>query len=153
MRARDLMTQPAQSCVQTSSIEKACRRMEISGCGCLPVLDEHGRLAGIVTDRDLALAAGHLDPVVFTVGDVMTRRPFVCGPDDPLETVMSLMAQHKVRRLPVVDGDGELVGLISLADITLWGVTDGGVRLEQVVAAWRCLCSAQRALIDAVAET
>jgi CBS domain-containing protein len=87
--------------------------------GSMPVVDE-GRLVGVLTDRDIVVraVAERLDPAAVHVGEVASRDPVTVSPGDGLDAAMELMARHKVRRLPVVEG-GRLVGVVSQADIAL----------------------------------
>jgi CBS domain-containing protein len=151
MKVRDIMMRPPQTCPATMSLPAASRRMHDCGCGTLIALDSHGRLAGILTDRDLALAVGRLDPTSATVADAMTRRVHVCAPDTGLAEALDAMARHKVRRLPAVTADGDPQGIISIDDITLWGVQDG-VSVETLICAWRRICSAECAALDAAVD-
>jgi CBS domain-containing protein len=87
--------------------------------GSMPVVDD-GRLVGVLTDRDIVVraVAERLDPATVRVGEVASREPVTVPPSEALDDAMELMARHKVRRLPVVDG-GRLVGVVSQADIAL----------------------------------
>jgi signal-transduction protein with cAMP-binding, CBS, and nucleotidyltransferase domain len=89
--------------------------------GALPVVENHEtkRLTGIVTDRDLALrVVGQGREVKATkAGDVMTPNPWACHPTDDLDTALEIMAQHQVRRIPIVNDDGQVVGIIAQADV------------------------------------
>ena len=145
MQVRSLMTQPPQTCPVTMGLAAVSRRMHETGCGTVVALDQ-GRLAGIVTDRDLALAVGRADdPAQLRVKTVMTRRVHTAAPDDDLRVALDQMARHKVRRLPVVTHDGELLGLISIDDIILWGVQESGVTVQDAVAALRSICATYNA--------
>jgi CBS domain-containing protein len=120
---------------------EASRRMRASGCGSLIVLGPNGRIAGIVTDRDLALALGDTrDAGFLRVDEVMSHHVQTCRPDDDLAVALERMATAHVRRLPVVD-DGDVKGLISIDDIVLWGLRSRGVSRHQLVAALRALCA------------
>ena len=95
--------------------------------GSVPVVDDDDRLVGIVTDRDLALRVlgDRRDPRTVTIGEIATHKHVVTvTPDTRLSEARSLMAAHRVRRLPVVKGE-QLVGIISLGDVA---VTDGASR-------------------------
>ena len=89
----------------------------------IPVVtnQEDLRLIGVVTARDLALpvVADACDPACIHVESVMSRRPIVASPDDPYERVLEMMEQHQVRRVPVVDQTGRVVGIVSQADVAL----------------------------------
>lgn len=101
------------------TVEAVARRMHERAVGCLLVLDDERRPVGIVTDRDLVLRvlAGGRDPTTTRVADVMTRRPRTVTEETPIEQTLSLMRGLGVRRIPVVDGDGRLAGLVTLDDI------------------------------------
>jgi CBS domain-containing protein len=101
------------------SVVDAARRMRERGVGTLLVLDEARRPVGLVTDRDLALrvvAAGG-DPQRVAVRDVMTASPRTVSEGTPIEAALSLMRSGSFRRLPVVDPEGRLVGILSLDDV------------------------------------
>ncbi len=119
MRVQDAMTSPAHSCTPDASLAAAALAMQEYGCGALPVLDNAGRPVGILTDRDVCLAVAHKNrfPAAIPVREVMTLNPFTCGPGTDLTYALSVMADGHIRRLPVVDGDGRLVGILSLSDI------------------------------------
>jgi CBS domain-containing protein len=100
-------------------VEDAADRMLQRCVGTLVVVDKESRPEGIITDRDLALrvlAAG-LEPAGTFVGDVMTTPAKTVTLDTPIEEALSLMRRESVRRLPVVDREGKLVGLVSLDDV------------------------------------
>jgi CBS domain-containing protein len=90
-------------------------------CGALPVVREDGRLVGMITDRDICMGAylqGHaLDEIL--VSTVMSRRPVSARADQPITDALSLMAEHQIRRVPVVDAEGKPIGLVSLNDLAI----------------------------------
>jgi CBS-domain-containing membrane protein len=88
-------------------------------CGALPILDGSGRVMGIITDRDICIALGTRD---IRASDVLARdvsppQPFTCSPDNDVRDALRTMARQEVRRLPVVDEAGQLVGILSIDDI------------------------------------
>jgi CBS domain-containing protein len=93
--------------------------MRDEAVGSVPVADDRQRLLGIITDRDVALrvVAEGRNPGGTMVQEVMTRDPITCRPDDDVRHALEGMAQHQVRRMPVVGDDGRLLGIISQADI------------------------------------
>jgi CBS domain-containing protein len=119
MKVQEVMTAPARSCRPSTTIVEAARTMWDNDCGSLPVLDEDGAPAGIITDRDIcmALARKNRFPGNVAVREVMSAHPFVCQPDDEVGEALATMAARQVRRLPVVNGGGRLVGIVSLSDI------------------------------------
>src|SRR5438128_7249757 len=105
------------------SIRDAARMMAQMDCGCLPV-GKNDRLVGMITDRDIAVRAVAAGKSYKTpVGEIMSSEVKYCFEDDDLDEVAHNMADIKVRRLPVLNHDKRLVGIVSLGDIA---VTDGG---------------------------
>ena len=115
----DVMTPGVETTTSSEALRDAARTMREGDFGSMPVVDD-GRLVGILTDRDIVVrgVAEGLDPTVARVGDVASRTPVAVAPDQDLDEAMELMAEHRVRRLPVVD-DGRLVGVLSQADVAL----------------------------------
>jgi CBS domain-containing protein len=101
------------------SIRDAARLMAKADCGCLPV-GENDRLVGMITDRDIALRAVAQGKSPDTpVREIMSSEVKYCFDDDELDEVAQNMADIKIRRLPVVNHDKRLVGIVSLGDIAL----------------------------------
>ena len=150
MRVRNIMTQPPETCHIETTLAAASRHMRETGCGTLAVLDAGGRLAGILTDRDLALAVGDTrrEASRVAVDKAMTHHVETCRPDDDLRLALERMAAAKVRRLPVVDGDGDLKGLLSIDDIILWGLQDGAVGMHNLMKALRSIVSPRGAALE-----
>jgi signal-transduction protein with cAMP-binding, CBS, and nucleotidyltransferase domain len=144
MKVRDIMTQPPQTCTLSTTLGEASRRMKAAGCGMLVVLDRHARTAGILTDRDLAMAVGDEDRNVaqLHVAEVMSGGVHSCQPHDDLLEVVRRMGALKVRRLPVINQDGDVKGVLSVDDIILWGLAEGEIPADAVIPALRALCAA-----------
>jgi CBS domain-containing protein len=119
MTCMDLMTDNPTCCQPSDTAVAASQIMRDEDVGSVPVIDDKQRLLGIITDRDVALrvVAAERDPGGTTVQDVMTRNPIACRPGDAMQRALDLMAQHQLRRLPVVGDDRRLVGIIAQADI------------------------------------
>jgi CBS domain-containing protein len=101
------------------SVLRAARRMRERRVGTLVIVDDVGKPVGLITDRDLALrvvAAGG-DPRAVSVGEVMTEDPKTVTESTPIESALFLMRSGSFRRLPVVNEDGKLVGILSLDDV------------------------------------
>ena len=120
MRVRDIMTPDPAWCTPVSTAREAATLMREHDCGSIPVVqsEQNRNLVGTVTDRDLAIRglAEGLGPEA-RIGELMTPSPVTCGPDDEVETVREVMVASLVRRVPVVDADGALVGIVAQADI------------------------------------
>lgn len=116
-----VMTPNPQCCLPTDSVSAAAQLMKAGNVGSIPVVEDRGsnKLVGIITDRDLAIqvVANVCDSRSTSVADVMTRQLVTCHVDDDLQVAMDLMAQHQLRRLPVVDSEYKILGIISQADI------------------------------------
>ena len=119
MMTRDLMTKQVASVRATDSTAVAARLMWDCDCGALPVLDDEGRAIAMITDRDICMAALMRDraPSAIPVSDAMSRGLQCCGPDDSVSFAEQLMRTHQVRRIPIVDENQRLVGIIAQADI------------------------------------
>jgi CBS domain-containing protein len=118
MEAHEIMTRDPACCTPDHTVRDAAQLMQDHDCGCIPVIDDARHLLGVVTDRDLAcrcLAAG-LGPET-TVAEVMSVSPSCCAPDDDVQYVERIMEERQVRRVPVVDGRGVCVGMVSQADV------------------------------------
>jgi CBS domain-containing protein len=122
-KARDVMTENPASCRPQDSIYDAVKLMEVNNCGVIPIVDEMNRCVGIVTDRDICLYIGlsesAIEPKNIPVSEVMSEGPITCNPEESLQTVVRMMEENQVRRIPVVDAQGILVGIIAQADIAL----------------------------------
>ncbi|HZU90974.1 MAG TPA: CBS domain-containing protein [Stellaceae bacterium] len=143
MQIRDVMTRDAQLINPDDTIQRAARLMAEGDCGVLPVADGD-RLVGMLTDRDLAirgLAEGK-GPYA-KVRDVMTPEVKYCFEDEDTEHVAENMADLQVRRLPVMDRNKRLVGIVSLGDLArkephraavLAGIVQPSYRHNQITA-------------------
>jgi CBS-domain-containing membrane protein len=109
------------ACVRESeTLSAAAKIMWDCDCGSVPVLDEAGqKLVGMITDRDICMSTWSKDsaPSSIKVADVMSRQISACSPEDNLATAEGIMRSRRVRRVPVVDSAGKIVGMLSLADI------------------------------------
>jgi len=116
--ARDIMTQDAECVQESQSILDAAKELADRDVGAMPICGDDDRLKGMLTDRDIVvkvLAQGK-DPSSTKVSEIAEGKPVTIGADDSIEDALRTMSEHKVRRLPVIDGH-ELVGIISQADI------------------------------------
>ncbi|MGH9383535.1 MAG: CBS domain-containing protein [Vicinamibacterales bacterium] len=113
------MTSSPSVCTLDDTTNAAARIMWERDCGAAPVVDRSGRVVGIVTDRDICIAAYFQgEPLSnIRVSDVMSRELCTCRPEDPVTSAEHLMREHQVRRLPVVTDGMTLVGILSLSDL------------------------------------
>ena len=116
--ARDVMTGDAQCIGENESVTDAAKRLAELDVGAMPICGEDDRLKGMVTDRDIVvkvLAQGR-DPSATTAGELGEGKPVTIGADDSVEEAIHTMKDHRVRRLPVIDGH-RLIGIVSQADV------------------------------------
>lgn len=120
MKIQDIMTRDPRSVTPETSAREAARIMKDEGVGIVPVVDQASRrLIGVITDRDIALrivAEGRNSDT--PVRDVMSSSKLAtCKPDEDIDSAMEMMASEQVRRIPIVDERGSLVGIVAQADI------------------------------------
>ena len=119
MTCGELMTQRVAFCSQEDRADLAAIMMRDRNVGALPVVGLHHRPVGILTDRDLAtsICANAEDAFYKKVKDIMHSPVVCCEDSDDISAVMSAMVKHHIRRVPIVDRDGRLVGIISVDDL------------------------------------
>ncbi len=119
MRVADLMTKSVVSCRVDDSLSAAAKLMWDCDCGAIPVVDGSGEVKGMITDRDVCMACYTKDssPSVIKVQEAMSSKLYACSSDSSVQDAESAMRFNRVRRLPVLDGQKHLVGILSLADI------------------------------------
>jgi CBS domain-containing protein len=144
MKVRDIMTRKVVSCHKETDIGTAARLMLQGRFGTLPVVDAHGRLAGIVTDRDIAMAAAtrQRNASHIAVHEAMTERVRSCFAEDDLGGALKQMEEARVRRLPVLDATWHLTGILSVDDIVVRALDEPhGVSSAELANALRRICS------------
>jgi CBS domain-containing protein len=119
LTAREIMTRNIKTVRRDSPLREVAQIMKDEDCGVVPIVDERGALLGLVTDRDLVIRAftGGKTPDAVRVGDVMTDDIEAVTPEQTIHDIIELMGRRQVRRIPVVDRDDRLLGLISMGDI------------------------------------
>jgi CBS domain-containing protein len=133
-RIRDLMTESPRTVSSDVTVVEAARVMRDDDFGLVPVVDGD-RLVGTVTDRDIAIrvVAEERDPSSTTVREIASADLVTIDPEQELGEALRLMAQHQIRRLPVVEEDGRLVGIVAQADVARHGDdTQTGQVVEQI---------------------
>src|SRR3954451_15866503 len=116
--ARDIMTGGVECVQEDETVQDAARKMDQLGVGALPICGSDDRLKGMLTDRDIVVKviAQGKDPASTRAGDLAEGKPVTIGADDSVEEALQTMKDHKVRRLPVIDGH-DLIGIVSQADL------------------------------------
>lgn len=121
MKVEQLMTREVKVCTESDTLNRAAQLMWESDCGCIPVISANGdgTVIGIVTDRDIAMAAYTQGRQLWAipVAKAMAPQVFACHASDGISQAEALMRDHQVRRLPVLDRNEHLVGILSLNDL------------------------------------
>jgi CBS domain-containing protein len=121
MKVEDVMTEKVTACRPETNLAEAVALMWEADCGTLPVVADGGKVIGIITDRDIAIATGTRDrqPSQIPVSDVMSKQVYACAPEDDIHAALKTMRKDRVRRLPAIDQEGRLRGIVSMNDIAL----------------------------------
>jgi len=122
-KCNEVMTKNPVCCLQNDTALKAAELMKSENVGSIPVVanEQTMKLIGIVTDRDLVLkiVAKGLDAASTQIEDVMTHKVITCLADDDLQEVMDTMSKHQIRRIPIINKNKKILGMISQADMAL----------------------------------
>src|SRR5713226_3746308 len=125
MHISEVMTKNPTCCTPSGTAQMVARIMKEQDTGIVPVVEnnESRKLIGVVTDRDLCLGvvAEGKEPKSVQVKSCMTDKVVSCRPEDDLDKVIKLMQDNQVRRIPVVDAQNQIVGIVSLADVVRHG--------------------------------
>jgi CBS domain-containing protein len=153
MLVESLMTRDAESCRPESSLAEAAAIMWRRDCGAVPVVDAENRPAGIITDRDIcmALSLRGQRAAEVRVGEVMAQGVRTCTSVDDVREALELMRGRQLRRLPVVNGEGKLVGILSISDIvrhTKKGKGKKHVSQRDTLATLKAICRPRTADAD-----
>jgi CBS domain-containing protein len=148
MKVEDVMTKDVRSCAPETDLAAAAMLMWEHDCGTLPVVDDGDKVVGMITDRDICIAAAtkHQDIAGVKVSEVTTGQVYSCTPGQDVSEALETFRQAQVRRLPVVDDEGKLQGILSMNDIVLHagegrgkGATD--IPYAEVVNTFKAICA------------
>ncbi len=133
MKIEQLMSRDVKSCRDVEPLVKAVQLMWEHDIGCVPVIDANGALVGVITDRDCVMAAftqgRRLDEIA--IGSAMSKKLVTCQPTDSLETAAMAMKKAQVRRLPIVNKKGHLVGMVALTDLSRAAESEPNQRVRE----------------------
>ncbi|HWT02097.1 MAG TPA: CBS domain-containing protein [Pyrinomonadaceae bacterium] len=121
MKVQDIMTADVEACGPESDLAGAAMIMWRKDCGSVPVVDAERRIVGMITDRDICMAVCTRNKLAteLKVGEVISGKVYACAPDDDIRDALETMQSSQLRRLPVVDADGGLRGILSINDVVL----------------------------------
>ncbi|WP_062105185.1 CBS domain-containing protein [Bacillus niameyensis] len=125
---RDIMTSNVQTCSMSDSIEEVAMKMKNDNVGVIPIV-ENRQLKGLITDRDIVLRCiAEKTSISAKVSEIMSNQLITVTPETPTQEAARIMAKEQIRRLPVVE-DGELVGIVALADLAVRDLTDDQAKI------------------------
>lgn len=147
MKVKELMTPNATAIWLTESLADAAKLMWENDCGVLPIIKDGRKVVGLITDRDICMAAAMRDrnPSSISVEEVMTGQVYGIDPEDNIAQALQTMQEHQIRRLPVIDPEGELQGILSLNDIVLHAkerdeAAQDSIAYGDVVKTYQAIC-------------
>ena len=145
MKIKEVMTTDAKATWITESLADAAKIMWENDCGILPIIKDGRKVVGMITDRDICIATAMKDrkPSAISVEEVMNRTVYAAQAEEDLEQALQTMREHKVRRLPVLNLEGELQGIVSMNDIVLKAKGNGKkpqIDYGDVVKTYQAIC-------------
>jgi len=148
MKVRNMMTSDVKTCRLETNLAEVVREMWEGDCGALPVVTDDGRVAGMITDRDIciAIATKGRSADRIAVREVTQGHTYTCLPEDDASAALQTMKTHKIRRLPVVDGEGHVRGILSLNDVVTHA---GSASTNEVLSTLASICEHRRPAIRA----
>ena len=157
MKVKEVMTPDAKAIWITESLGDAAREMWENDCGALPIIKDGRKVVGMITDRDICMATAMKDrsPSSISVEEVMNATVYAAAPEEDVEQALQTMREHKIRRLPVLNLEGELQGIVSINDIVLKAKARNGkkpqIALGDVVKTYQAICEHPLPMIRAAA--
>ena len=145
MKVKEVMTPDARAIWITESLADAAKEMWENDCGALPIIKDGHKVVGMITDRDICMATAMKDrsPSAISVEDAMNRIVYAAEAEEDIEQALQTMREHKVRRLPVLNLEGELQGIVSMNDIVLRAKGNGKkprIDHEEVLKTYQAIC-------------
>jgi CBS domain-containing protein len=146
MKVRELMTSEVRTCRPDMNLAEAVREMWDGDCGALPVVNDEGRVTGMITDRDICVAVATRGRTAdrIAVRDVASGHAHTCLVEDDATAALQAMKLHRIRRLPVVDQEGHIRGILSLNDIVTHA---GAASPKEVVSTLAGICGHERPVV------
>ena len=142
MQVEKLMTRQVKSCSPDDTLERAAQLMWDGDCGCLPVCVGNGinRVVGVITDRDICMSALFQGKSLheLQVSAAMAKQVLSCNASDAIADAEKTMREARIRRLPVVDGQGALVGIIGLADLAREAALERSASKQEITESEVC---------------
>jgi len=145
MRIQEASAPKVKACNPDMDLAAAAKIMWDEDCGAVPVVSEDRHIVGLITDRDICIAAATRDasPAHIRVGDVMSAQVHTCRPLDDVRSALKTMREQRVRRLPVVDEQQRLIGILSLNDLVAHAAfrKDAEVPGDELLDTMKAICA------------
>ena len=154
MKVKDVMTTDAKTIWITESLADAAKEMWEHDCGALPIIKDGRKVVGMITDRDICMASAMRDrnPSTISVEEVMNSALYAAKAEENVEQALQTMREHKIRRLPVLNSEGELQGIVSMNDIVLSAKGNGKkprIDYNDVVKTYQAICEHPLPMVQA----
>jgi CBS domain-containing protein len=146
MKVKDIMSKNVKCCKRRDTLAEVVSAMWENNCGIIPMVDKEGRVAGVITDRDIALALWRKDraPSEVLAGELPTAKLHTCADTDDIDDALRIMQHARVRRVPVINADEKIVGILSMNDVALHahraGARTPSITFDKVVDTLRAIC-------------
>ena len=146
MKVKEVMTPDAKAIWITESLADAAKEMWNNDCGALPITKDGRKVVGMITDRDICMAGAMRDRSLahISVEEMMNKCIYAAEPEEDIEQALQTMREHKIRRLPVLNPEGELEGILSMNDIVLHAKAQNGkkspIDYREVVKTYQAIC-------------
>lgn len=143
MTVEEIMTRNVRVCAPEQDLRVAASIMLDGDCGFVPVVDSHGTVVGVITDRDICriAARAHRTLEHIQAREAMSHPVYASLPDENVKAALVTMAGHRVRRLPVLDKAGRLRGVLSVDDVVRAPRASGSPTSDQIVEAFKAICA------------
>jgi CBS domain-containing protein len=159
MKVKEVMTPDAKAIWITESLADAAKEMWENDCGALPIIKDGRKVVGMITDRDICMAGAMRDRSLsqISVEEVMNKNVYAAEAEEDIEQALQTMREHKIRRLPVLNLEGELEGMLSMNDLVLQAKARDGkkppIDYANIVKTYQAICEHQAPMAqEATAE-
>jgi len=155
MKVKEVMTPDAKAIWITESLADAAKEMWENDCGVLPIIKDGRKVVGMITDRDICMATAMMNksPSAISVEEVMNATVYATAAEEDVGQALHTMREHKIRRLPVLNPEGELQGIVSMNDIVLRAKERNGKKTQiayaDVVKTYQAICEHPLPMVQA----
>jgi CBS domain-containing protein len=158
MKVKEVMTPDAKTIWITESLADAAKKMWENDCGILPIIKDGRKVVAMITDRDICMATAIRDrnPSSISVEEVMNATVYAAEAEEEVEQALQTMREHKIRRLPVLNLEGELQGIVSMNDIVLKAKERNGkkpqIAYADVIKTYQAICEHPLPMVQTAAS-